>query len=342
MPVRYVPSQLQGIDGLYHFSAPLDAGSLEGVERLAILARHGVGLDFVDVEACTERGVAVTITPDGVTHPMASAAVTLVLALAHRLRERDRALHAGAWGEGRFEPTGTGLVGRTLGVIGYGRIGREIVRLLAPWGMDVLVTQRTPVSEPGVTWVGARAAARSGRRRRRRVPADGRDARPPRRAAAGADEADGDARQRRARGDRRPGSTRRCAPGRAPGGRGRRRRRPGAAPGRRSAARAAERRRRAALARLHRRPRARLRPGGLRRRCWPSPRDGRRPTSSTPPCSRIRSSPRSWPGSRSAERDEVRVRYPGIRSRASTRENSASQRRQCVDVANQPRHPPTR
>ena len=148
-----LPSQLQGFDGLYHFSAPLDAGSLEGVERLAILARHGVGLDFVDVEACTERGVAVTITPEGVTHPMASAAVTLLLALAHRLRERDRALHAGAWGEGRFEPTGTGLVGRTLGVIGYGRIGREIARLLAPWGMDVLVTQRTPVSEPGVTWV---------------------------------------------------------------------------------------------------------------------------------------------------------------------------------------------
>lgn len=148
------PALLQGIDGLYHFSAPLDASSLEGVERLAILARHGVGLDFIDVEACTAHGIAVTITPQGVTHPMASAAVTLVLALAHRLRERDRALHLGEWGEGRFEPTGTGLVGRTLGVIGYGRIGREVVRLLAPWGMEVLVTQRTPVHEDGVSYVG--------------------------------------------------------------------------------------------------------------------------------------------------------------------------------------------
>ena len=148
------PELLSGIDGLYHFSAPLTAASLEGIERLVILARHGVGLDFVDVDACTEHGVAVTITPKGVTHPMASAAVTLVLALAHRLRERDRALHAGDWRpEGRFEPPGIGLAGRTLGVVGYGRIGREVVRLLAPWGMRVLVTQRTPVDEPGVTYV---------------------------------------------------------------------------------------------------------------------------------------------------------------------------------------------
>jgi len=147
------PQLLTGIDGLYHFSAPVTADSVRGVDRLAVLARHGVGLDFVDVAACTERGIAVTITPDGVTRPMASAAATLVLALAHRLRERDRALHEGDWGQGRFAPPGIGLNGRALGVIGYGRIGREVVRLLAPWGMRVLVTQRTPVAEDGVSYV---------------------------------------------------------------------------------------------------------------------------------------------------------------------------------------------
>jgi D-3-phosphoglycerate dehydrogenase len=147
------PELLAGIDGLYHFSAPVTAASLEGVERLAVLARQGVGLDFIDVEACTSRGIAVTITPGGVTRPMASAAVTLVLALSHRLRERDRALHAGDWGEGRFSPAGTGLTGRTLGIVGFGRIGREVARLLAPWQMHVLATQRTPVVEDGVTYV---------------------------------------------------------------------------------------------------------------------------------------------------------------------------------------------
>ena len=147
------PALLEGIDGLYHFSAPVTAESVQGVDRLAVLARHGVGLDFVDVEACTARGIAVTITPDGVTRPMASAAATLVLALAHRLRERDRAFHDGEWGPGRFAPTGTGLTGRTLGLVGYGRIGRETARLLAPWQLNVLVTRRTPIAEKGVSYV---------------------------------------------------------------------------------------------------------------------------------------------------------------------------------------------
>ena len=147
-PLR--PDLLHGIDGLYHYSAPITRASLEGVERLAIIARNGVGLDFVDLPACSEGGIAVTITPGGVTHSMASAAVTLVLAAAHRLRQRDLALRSGDWGTGRYLPHGAGLRGRTLGVIGYGRIGREVVRLLEPWEMRVVVTQRTPVAEPGV------------------------------------------------------------------------------------------------------------------------------------------------------------------------------------------------
>jgi phosphoglycerate dehydrogenase-like enzyme len=147
------PDTLADVDGLYHYAAPLPTAALDGSRRLAVIARHGVGLDFLDVRACTERGIAVSITPGGVTRPMASSAVLLVLALAHRLRERDRALHDGDWGAGRFRPQGTGLTGRTLGVIGYGRIGRETVRLLRPWEPRVLVTQRTPVAEEGVMHV---------------------------------------------------------------------------------------------------------------------------------------------------------------------------------------------
>jgi phosphoglycerate dehydrogenase-like enzyme len=147
------PDLLVGLDGLYHYSAPVTEASLEGVDRLVVLARHGVGLDFVDLDACTRRGIGVTITPQGTTRPMASAAVALVLACSHRLRERDRSLHEGDWGPNRFVPQGVGLTGRTLGVIGYGRIGREVVRLLGPWEMDVLVTQRTPVTEDGVRHV---------------------------------------------------------------------------------------------------------------------------------------------------------------------------------------------
>jgi D-3-phosphoglycerate dehydrogenase len=147
------PEMLRDLDGLFHFSPVVSAASLEGVDRLVVLARHGVGLDFIDLDACTDRGIVVTITPAAITRPMASAAVSLVLALSHRLVERDRAVHEGRWSEGRFDLLGLGLTGRTLGVVGYGRIGREIVRLLRPWEMRVLVATRTPPDEEGIDQV---------------------------------------------------------------------------------------------------------------------------------------------------------------------------------------------
>jgi phosphoglycerate dehydrogenase-like enzyme len=147
------PDQLVGLDALFHFSPVVSAGSLEGVERLTLIARLGVGLDFIDLEACTARGIAVTITPGGLTRAMASAAVAFVLALSHRLLQRHECLVAGDWSEGRFDMLGLGLTGRTLGVIGYGRIGREVVRLLRPWELRVLVAQRSDPRDPGVEHV---------------------------------------------------------------------------------------------------------------------------------------------------------------------------------------------
>jgi phosphoglycerate dehydrogenase-like enzyme len=151
------PDQLGGLDGLFHFSPVVSAASLEGVERLALIARHGVGLDFIDLDACTERGIAVTITPAGVTRAIASAAVAFVLALSHRLLERDRLLRAGRWSEGRFDLLGLGLTGRTLGIVGYGRIGREVARLLRPWEMRIVVSQRSDPRDADVEHVALEA-----------------------------------------------------------------------------------------------------------------------------------------------------------------------------------------
>jgi phosphoglycerate dehydrogenase-like enzyme len=147
------PDQLADLDALFHFSPVVSSASLDGVERLALIARHGVGLDFIDLHACTTRGIAVTITPGGVTRAMASAAVAFVLALSHRLLPRHEHLVAGRWSEGRFDQLGLGLTGRTLGVIGYGRIGREVVRLLRPWELQVLVAQRSDPHDPEVQHV---------------------------------------------------------------------------------------------------------------------------------------------------------------------------------------------
>lgn len=108
-----------------------------GQHRLRLIARNGVGYDHIDVAACTKAGVMVTITPEAVRRPVASAAMALILAFAHRLFPRDRLTRTGRWSE-RWDHQGLALTGRTLGVVGLGNIGLEVLRLAAPWEMTAL------------------------------------------------------------------------------------------------------------------------------------------------------------------------------------------------------------
>jgi D-3-phosphoglycerate dehydrogenase len=105
--------------------------------RLALIARFGVGYDRIDVDACTRAGVLVTITPDGIRRPIAQAVLTLLLALAGQLLPKDRATRAGSW-DRAGGGLGRGVTGRTLGLVGLGNIGRDVVRLVAPFEMRIL------------------------------------------------------------------------------------------------------------------------------------------------------------------------------------------------------------
>jgi D-3-phosphoglycerate dehydrogenase len=125
------PEHIAGYDALLCFTARVTRRTLEGADRLKLIARLGVGYDNIDVDACTEKGILLTITPDGVRRPMASGAMAFVLALAHRIPEKDRHLRAGGWD--RFAHPGVGLHGRTLGLLGLGNVGRDIVSLAAPF-----------------------------------------------------------------------------------------------------------------------------------------------------------------------------------------------------------------
>lgn len=131
-PLR--PDQVAGYDGLLVLAPQVTAETLAGVERLAVIARFGVGYDNVDVAACSAAGVALTITPDGVRRPVAVSAITLLLALSHKLLIKDRLTREGRWGE-KLNYMGQGVRGRTLGVIGVGNIGREIFQLAGPFEM---------------------------------------------------------------------------------------------------------------------------------------------------------------------------------------------------------------
>lgn len=115
------------------------AADAPGELHLRLLARNGVGFDHIDVEACTRAGVLVCTTPDAVARPVASSVMAMMLAFSHELFTRDRLTRAGRWSD-RWNRTGMALTGRTLGVVGLGNIGLELLRLAAPWGMRHLGT----------------------------------------------------------------------------------------------------------------------------------------------------------------------------------------------------------
>jgi phosphoglycerate dehydrogenase-like enzyme len=151
------PATAANYDALCVMLAKVTRSTVSGRDRrLKLIARFGVGYDTVDVPALTENGVLLTITPDGVRRPVATAALTFVLMLAQKVPTKDRLVREGRWND-RVNHFGTGLSGRTLGSIGVGNIGAELFRLATPFHMrhiacDPYVTQES-VRPLGVTLV---------------------------------------------------------------------------------------------------------------------------------------------------------------------------------------------
>ncbi len=143
-------------DALLVLAPKVTAATVTSCQRLALVARFGVGYDNVDVPACTASSVMLTITPDGVRRPVASSVLAFLLALAHKLPIKDRLTREGRWAE-RLDYMGLGLTGKTLGVIGLGNIGREVFRLAAPLqmrhiGHDPHVTPEQAAAA-GIAWL---------------------------------------------------------------------------------------------------------------------------------------------------------------------------------------------
>ena len=118
----------------------LTAEYLEDPGNLRAVARAGVGVDNIDVPAATRKGVVVMNTPGGNTVSAAEHTIALLLALARRVPAADATLKAGGWDRNKF--VGTQLAGKTLGVIGLGRIGREVARRAR--GLDLTVIALDP------------------------------------------------------------------------------------------------------------------------------------------------------------------------------------------------------
>ena len=126
---------------------PIGPEQIPDQPRTRLIANYGVGVNHIDLDAARARGITVTNTPGVLTDATAELAVTLMLMVARRTGEGERQLRAGDWGG--WEPThlpGMALTGRTLGVVGMGRIGSETARRAAcGLGMSIRYYSRSDV-----------------------------------------------------------------------------------------------------------------------------------------------------------------------------------------------------
>jgi phosphoglycerate dehydrogenase-like enzyme len=140
---------IEGADAAIVSTDPFDAAVLDAAPRLRVIARVGVGTDSIDLGAAARRGIAVCTTPGANTAATADHTVALMLAAIRRVPQHDRAVRAGGW-ERTGQATGWELGGATVGLVGYGAIGRQVRRRLSGFGVRVLVCDPYLADTPGV------------------------------------------------------------------------------------------------------------------------------------------------------------------------------------------------
>ncbi|MCJ2044460.1 2-hydroxyacid dehydrogenase [Methylobacterium sp. J-078] len=126
--------------------APVDRALLTRLPNLEIVASLGVGYDTIDTAAAAAQGVVVTNTPDVLTDEVADLALGLLLATVRQIPQADRYLRAGHWPRQTYPLTPT-LRGRTVGILGLGRIGRAIARRLEGFGVAIAYHGRRPQAD---------------------------------------------------------------------------------------------------------------------------------------------------------------------------------------------------
>ncbi|MFN3325681.1 MAG: NAD(P)-dependent oxidoreductase [Bryobacteraceae bacterium] len=147
------PEALNRYDAIFSLALCVNADSLRGVDRLALIARWGVGYDMIDVEAITESDVLLAITPNAVRRPVAEAVLTFIFALSKNLLEQDRITREGKW-RGNLSRLGSTVQGKVLGSVGCGNIGQEMFRIASSLGFSRFLACDPHVSSDAVRPLG--------------------------------------------------------------------------------------------------------------------------------------------------------------------------------------------
>jgi len=148
MPREVLLAKLPLFDGvLCLLKDRMDREALDAATRLKVLSNYGVGYDNIDVPYATAKGIVVTNTPDVLTEATADMAFALLLAVARRLSEAERIAREGKWAWAPDFLLGADLHGATLGLVGFGRIGKAVARRAKGFGLRLRYTLARPSAE---------------------------------------------------------------------------------------------------------------------------------------------------------------------------------------------------
>ena len=130
----------------------VDAELLEAAPKLKVVANVAIGVDNLDLDLMARRGIWATNVPDAFVDSTADCTLALMLSLLRRIHAADGYVRSGQWRGDGFQPgvwDGALLSGKTLGIVGCGRIGRAVAKRAAAFGMRILFNSRSPTSAPG-------------------------------------------------------------------------------------------------------------------------------------------------------------------------------------------------
>ena len=133
-------NSVRGIITRSNFAVPKEV--IARLPNLGIIATCGVGYDLIPLDVAAERGIVVTNTPEVLNSAVAELCIGMLFAMLRRLPEADRFVRSGAWKNKAF-PMATNLAGKRVGIVGLGRIGKEIARRLEPFGVTLSYFGRT-------------------------------------------------------------------------------------------------------------------------------------------------------------------------------------------------------
>lgn len=146
-PGETIDQHLPEVDAIVVRTARMGSERIDRAPRLRIIAKHGVGVDNIDVEAALARGIVVTSTPGANAEAVSEHALTLMLMLARQIAASSRLLLDGQWGEARGTALSTDLRGKTLGLVGLGNIGGRLAAM-ARDGLGMRVLAYDPYARP--------------------------------------------------------------------------------------------------------------------------------------------------------------------------------------------------